>query len=463
VTLRAKFAIVVGLLTILAGTGIALWGYSTASTALSQAVDYSLGQAAGQVNQDIHEANGIPSTTTPIGQDDTSIGGIIVRPRSFERILVQILDSNGTVVGSPSSGMLPVSETDVTQARSQSSGEVTWRYDDISAEPYRIATMSIGHGLGAVQVARATSEDQAVLNSLAEKLTFAVILLAFLTSMGSWVLASTLSRRLREVTQAADAIADTGMLTKPVNVTGKDEAGRLADAFNRMMVSLETSKQSQQRLIQDAGHELRTPLTSLRANIGMLKHLEALDEEDRGHLLESLNVESSELTLMVNQLVALAADDLASEASGIVDLKDVCESCVEATSRRTGRDIKATIEGDNHLVEGRRGQIARAVTSLLENAAKFAPTGEIELTLENTDITVKDQGDGILEEDLPRIFDRFYRADATRSMKGSGLGLSIVADTATSHHGQVHARNGEGGGAEIGFAIPEVDLDEYCD
>jgi two-component system sensor histidine kinase MprB len=237
--------------------------------------------------------------------------------------------------------------------------------------------------------------------------------------------------------------------------SGGDEIGRLGRAFDDMLGRLARSKDDQRRLVQDAGHELRTPLTSLRTNIAALRHLERLPEESRAALLDDLATETRELSVLVNELVELAADRRETEESVEVELDAMAERVAELTRRRTGREI--VVDAAPVVMVGRPGALQRALTNLVENAAKFSPEpGAIRLRVTSERITVLDRGPGLAEDDIDRIFHRFYRATSARSLPGSGLGLAIVKEVAESHGGEVFARNraGADGGAEIGFTLP---------
>jgi two-component system sensor histidine kinase MprB len=223
-----------------------------------------------------------------------------------------------------------------------------------------------------------------------------------------------------------------------------------------MLGQLARSKDDQQRLVADAGHELRTPLTSIRTNVSLLRRLDRLSPGEREEVLDDLTSETRELTGLVNELVELAMERRATEEEADVDLRDVAERVAERARRRTDRAVQVDVGSGPTLVHGRVGGLERALANLVDNALKFDPTGRdpVEIRLRSGLVEVRDRGPGIPPEDVNRIFDRFHRATAVRSLPGSGLGLSIVKDVVTSHGGQVYARNREGGGAVIGFTLP---------
>ena len=347
---------------------------------------------------------------------------------------------------------LPVSSEDKAYAAMRTAGHSHNVLEVTKGDHYRVVTVSLGGGRGAVQLSQLLSDTdqllQALLHRIAE-LAGAVVLLA---GAAGWWLAGRITRRLVRLTSAAEHVASTGQLDVDVPRRGIDEIGRLGRAFDDMLGRLARSKDDQRRLVQDAGHELRTPLTSLRTNIAALPRMDQLPPESRDGLLDDLATETRELTVLVNELVELAADRREAEEPTEVDLNALAERVADLARRRTGREI--LVVARPFVVTGRPQALQRALTNLVENAAKFA-TGDTQilLTVDAGRVAVLDRGPGIDEADLDRVFNRFYRATKARSLPGSGLGLSIVREVAESHGGRVFAHNRPGGGAEIGFTL----------
>jgi two-component system sensor histidine kinase MprB len=225
-----------------------------------------------------------------------------------------------------------------------------------------------------------------------------------------------------------------------------------------MLDALHRSKREQQQLVQDAGHELRTPLTSLRTNVSVLRRrFDNLQPEAREQLLNDLDSETRELTDLVNELVELATESRDDEVTQTVALADIAEKVVGRARRRFTGTIELAV--DDSLVEGRPQAIERAMQNLVGNACKFAPDGTIEVSVSAGVFAVRDHGPGLLADDIPHLFDRFYRSVSMRSKPGSGLGLSIVKSMADVHGGTVFAGNelrsdGAVVGARIGFKLP---------
>jgi two-component system, OmpR family, sensor histidine kinase MprB len=305
-----------------------------------------------------------------------------------------------------------------------------------------------------VQLARSQAELEDVTSAIRRRTLVSALLVGLAACAVGWLLATQLTRRLTALTAAAADVAATGRLDTAVSATGTDETAQLATAFNGMLAALAASKAQQHQLVQDAGHELRTPLTSLRTNVSLLQRYESLDGPQRAQVLADIDSESRELTALVNELVQLATESRADEPSQTMRLGDVVEGAAERVRRRTGRDVLVTADDSTAVL--RPSAVDRAVHNIIDNAAKFAPTGPIEITVRDGVVTVADRGPGITPAEAERLFDRFYRTDTMRATPGSGLGLAIVNEIVVQHGGSVFARPGEVGGAVIGFRLPIV-------
>ncbi|WP_306321232.1 MULTISPECIES: HAMP domain-containing sensor histidine kinase [unclassified Streptomyces] len=375
---------------------------------------------------------------------------------------VQVLGRGGTVVdkGSPP---LPVDAGSRRIAASDTPG--THDADDdveIGGDEYRMATVALGDGRGAVQVAQEFSDTEDLLKELQKRTLLFAAVVVLTAGLFGWWLARRITSRLVRLAETAEDVASTGRLDVSVPVTGGDEVGSLGRSFDRMLGRLARSKDDQRRLVQDAGHELRTPLTSLRTNISLLRRIDELPPASRAELVADLADESRELTDLVNELVNLAAGKEDDEPVVEVALARLAEDVAASARRRTGRAVTVRSEGDT-TIAGRTAQLQRALSNLVENAAKFDAdgTGPIEIVVAGAPggvvrVEVLDRGPGIAPDDTDRVFDRFYRAPAARSLPGSGLGLSIVREVATTHGGSPFAAHREGGGAVIGFTVRGV-------
>ncbi len=241
-----------------------------------------------------------------------------------------------------------------------------------------------------------------------------------------------------------------------LDVHGGDELARLAQTFNRTLDALERSVAAQRNLVADASHELRTPIATIKANLQLMAEEQRLTPEDRQALRVDVIDELDELTALVSDVVELARGSKRNGESGDVQLDAIVSEIVDRACRRTPQLlIRTAIEPT--LVVGEADRIARGVANLLDNAVKWSPAGQpIEVELRDGTLTVRDQGPGFHEEDLPFVFDRFHRAVDARSQPGSGLGLAIVRQAAEAHGGFAQAQNAPGGGAlmRVSFGPP---------
>jgi two-component system sensor histidine kinase MprB len=223
-----------------------------------------------------------------------------------------------------------------------------------------------------------------------------------------------------------------------------------------MLDTLERSIAAQRQLVADASHELRTPITSLRTNIEVLADAEALPREERARLLSDVEEQITELGMLVADLIELARGDQPRRDTEDVRLDELVGEAV-ARARRHAPSVRFEVSLEPAVVEGSRDRLARAVNNLLDNAAKHSPPGGvIEVEASAGGVRVRDHGAGVAEEDIPHLFDRFYRGVSARGHPGSGLGLAIVRQVAEQHHGSVRAANAPGGGAEFTLSLPAV-------
>jgi two-component system, OmpR family, sensor histidine kinase MprB len=275
-----------------------------------------------------------------------------------------------------------------------------------------------------------------------------------------WAVARNGLRPVRRLTDAVEAIAETEDL-RPLPVEGDDEIARLATAFNGLLAALSASRDRQRRLVADAGHELRTPLTSLRTNLDLLLQSDAaggLEPAARAELLDDVGAQIEEMSNLVGDLVELARDEPLRTVVEQVDLAEVVDRAV-ARARRRGTGLTFEVDSEPWWVTGESASLERAVTNLLDNAVKWSPpSGTVRIRLNHGTLTVEDEGPGIAEADREHVFERFYRSDESRSMPGSGLGLSIVRQVTERHSGTVRVDEGETGGTRMVMQLPGAAL-----
>lgn len=351
---------------------------------------------------------------------------------------------------------LPLSTPELDVARGDSPQSV--RTVTMSDGDYRLAAYP-GRTPGvAVIIAQPLAQQEKVLARLGGVSLVFGLLGVLGAGIAGWAVARNGLRPVRKLTSRVEEIAMTEDLTTPLPVEGDDEIARLATAFNTMLISLDASRDRQRRLVTDAGHELRTPLTSLRTNVDLLTQVAQdernLDPQARDELLTDIRAQIDELTTLIGDLTELARDEPLAPVVGEVDLRDIVDIAVGRVRRRA---VDATFDVETHGwdVVGEAGSLERAVTNLLDNAAKWSPPGgTVTVRLVDGVLTVDDQGPGIAEADRTNVFDRFWRAEESRTMPGSGLGLSIVWQVAERHSGSVSAEAAPGGGARLVLRLP---------
>jgi two-component system sensor histidine kinase MprB len=268
-------------------------------------------------------------------------------------------------------------------------------------------------------------------------------------------------RPVDKLTEAVEHVARTEDLTVriPVEDDSEDEVARLSRSFNSMTASLASSRDLQQQLIADAGHELRTPLTSLRTNIELLTRSEEtgrpLAPEDRKALLASVKAQMTELAALIGDLQELSrSEGQRGERVQLVSFQDTVEAALRR-ARLRGPELTITSDLEPWYVRAEPSALERAVVNVLDNAVKFSPEGgTVEVRLADGVLTVRDHGPGVPEDELPHVFDRFWRSPSARALPGSGLGLSIVARTVQQAGGEVTLSRAQGGGTVATVRLP---------
>jgi two-component system, OmpR family, sensor histidine kinase MprB len=325
----------------------------------------------------------------------------------------------------------------------------------VSRTSTMIFTESIAPGL-AVQVAEPLTSTDAAVARVGEILAMlSVVGVAVATAIG-WAVARAGLSPVTRLASVAEEVSLTGDPGRRVEVGRRDELGRLAGTFNAMLGALQRSLTAQRRLVSDASHELRTPLASLRINVDVLAENPDLPADDRKEILARVTDQVAELSRLVSGVTDLARGEPPATDRFPVRLNDAVADALEAARRDWPKmEFIAYLAGG--VVEGTPERLRVAVKNLLDNAAKFGPPeGPVEVRLVGGELTVRDHGPGIDDEDLPFIFDRFYRAASSRAAPGSGLGLAVVKEIVTRHEGTITAEPAPDGGITMRLALPLV-------
>ncbi len=264
---------------------------------------------------------------------------------------------------------------------------------------------------------------------------------------------------LERVTNEIETVAETSDMTYQLDEGGADELGRLRRVFNRLLRTVLNSQTLQRQLVLDASHELRTPLTSLRTNAQILSRANLLSADDVRQVTDDMVAQVDELASLVTDLGELARGERSEGTIETLRLDECVDECVD-TARTHARVKEITVEVDVApcSVQGRRDRLLRAISNLLTNAVKFTPVGgRILVRVHDGILTVSDSGPGVATIDQPFVFDRFWRSPTSRSLPGSGLGLSIVDQVVRELGGTVKVdQDPELGGARFTMTLPTL-------
>ncbi|AEA23043.1 histidine kinase [Pseudonocardia dioxanivorans CB1190] len=397
--------------------------------------------------------------------DPASLAGIPPEVLGAADIRIALLQTGGAGIPKALSAEGPASapplgDDEIAVARGEDPYSV--RTADSPDGAYRVVAVQAGQGRALV-IGQRLAPTQEVLTKLGIALPIIGALGVGVAAAAGVAVGRAGMRPVQRLTNATERIAATGELD-PIPVSGSDELARLTHSFNEMLGALAASQEQQRRLVADAGHELRTPLTSLRTNLELLAAADQpgaplLPESDRVEILDDVRAQVAELSQLVGDLVELARDDPPRVMAEPVELTDVVERALERARRRAG-DVEFDVTLVPWTTVGDATALERAVLNLLDNAAKWSPPGgHVRVEMKPIDdwtvvLEVADRGPGIADEDLPHVFDRFYRADGARTMPGSGLGLAIVRQAAGRHGGAVWAGRAPEGGALLALRLP---------
>ncbi|GAB2490311.1 HAMP domain-containing sensor histidine kinase [Luteococcus sediminum] len=406
-------------------------------------------------------------TAGPIASDLEGMGGLNAGALRAANVSLMLLGSDGRSKQVPGTTVtLQPGPQEIAIARTQT-GTSARTLTDVDGTTYRMVAVpqTIEDKRYALVLARPMAPTRQTLEAL--WLTMIItggvgVLLA--VGLGAWSSRQALLP-LRNLSAAVTHVTETDELT-PIEIHSDDDLGELTRSFNTMLNSLGSSRERQKRLIADAGHELRTPLTSMRTNIELLvadDKTGMLPDGARGEILHDIAAQLGELTSLVGDLVQLSREDRVTTNPEHLDFRDVVEAAILRAKRR-GPGLTFDVELNPLFLVGEPDTLERAVTNLLDNAVKFSPPGgTIHVHLQGDQLRIADQGPGIADEDLPHVFDRFFRSDRARNTPGTGLGLSIVAHTISSHGGTVEARRSAEGGAEFVVTLPGRTVEQEDD
>ena len=354
--------------------------------------------------------------------------------------------------------------------------------------------MGNGPVIGVLLIAKSLADVDTTMLLLRALLLLSGVITLVGTLIASWLIATRVLRPLSELATTARAIAIStvrgtrlGNLSRRVpQPRGRDELAQVMETFNEMLASLESASDAQRRFVADASHELRAPLTTIQGNLAFLqRHLEELPPEERQTMLADAHRETIRLAELVEELLVLACadanNDTLLELQGVEPIPNECTSNVppvelDRAILQLVRQLRKRLSGEGsqlqlevgHIepsrVRGDEESIRRVLLILLDNAIKYTPIhndgriSRVTVSLQRDNgqavLRVRDTGIGIDPDDLPHIFERFYRADRARSRQGTGLGLSIAQTLIEQLGGRITAESIPGKGSTFSVLLP---------
>lgn len=332
----------------------------------------------------------------------------------------------------------------------------------------RVAVPAVYRGvtLGAVYLYEYDTEQAEVLQSIQSNLRYISVILCVVALVASMILSKALTRNTSKLLGGIRSVRE-GEYSHRVEVKGKDEMAQLGMEFNELTDRLQTIEEVRRRFVSDASHELKTPLASIRLLADSILQNSAVDMETVREFVSDIGEEADRLTRISQRLLTLSRLDARQQRERVpVDMGALVE--------KVGHMLlplarSANVELIYHLqprcmVLATEDDLYQVAFNLMENAVKYnVPGGSVTVEVAREDywitLSVQDTGVGIPEEDLLRVFDRFYRVDKARSRQagGTGLGLSIARDTARLHGGDIMAQRGpDGVGARFTARFPRI-------
>lgn len=384
-------------------------------------------------------------------------------------VFVQVRHPNGTVAAT-SANLLgqELPELPGSDAEQVLKGAVDLRTVRVGTVRVRLRSEAIvadGRAVGMLQVGASLQQVDEALVRLLRLLLAGGGLGLLLAVLGGSLLSRQALAPISRVTETARRIAHTDDLGERIAAPGvQDEVGRLVSTFNEMLDRLQRLFQGQQRFITDLSHELRTPLAAIRGNLEVLQRGAGADPEMLQESLRDIEREVARLSRMVADLLALARADAGMHLERRPVQLDALLLEVYREARHLARGIEVRLGSEDQVeIEGDPDRLKQLLLNLVDNALKFTPPGgTVTLSLYREGpwacLSVQDTGPGIAPEDLPHLFERFYRGRTAGRRGGMGLGLSIARWIADEHGGQitVETRAGEGSTFTVWLPLPRA-------
>ncbi len=380
-------------------------------------------------------------------------------------VSVQILQNDGEIAWQSVNTPLSGSAFDPDNL---SMDENVFSSRDILGVDYRVLTVPIvstagNEVIGYLQLGTSLTTVNLVAQTLLIMLLVGGLLAVIVAAIIGYIVAGAALSPLDQVTQTAIQITSADDLSRRIPLLGRqtDEVGKLIQAFNATMERLEGLFNTQKRFLADVSHELRTPLTAIRGNVDLIRQFGVADEES----LDAISTEVDRLTRLVRDLLLLAQAETGKLplSRDAVELDTLMLEVFRQAKVLAGERVNVRIGNEDQArVEGDRDRLKQVLLNVVANALEHAPDGsEVRLALkcegQLAELSVVDEGPGIPEDELSRIFERFYRRDPSRNRNkgsGAGLGLSIAYWITRHHGGDIRVESSVGEGTTFVISLP---------
>ncbi|HCF86210.1 MAG TPA: hypothetical protein DEV72_13525 [Ktedonobacter sp.] len=486
--------------------GVALWFfgqtvYTQAEQRAYSDLDTNLSSRAASVRLGkdlfVSNPNSLPLILPSV--DSLGTGGVSIEVMDEKLSLLAttsgaLKDGTQTFVGFPYSSPVPW-DTRAARSALQDSSSQNGFFSTVTYNGHRVRVYTLVNNdfstAHVIQTARSEQDIEQSLSDLRSLLVRGSALMLACALVGGWFITWGVLSTVRRMTRTARSISTSGDFQQRVpekSWFGRDELSNLAATFNEMLANLEALYQQQQRFVADASHELRAPITSICCNLDLLAKAPDLPEEEARAALADAQTEANRMGRLVGDLLTLARSDSARQVKQSIDI-------VVSNGYKKLNEEKQQVDLDSLLLEvfrqyqpardngiddhslkrprvllqhiaparvyGDADQLKQVLVALLDNALKYTPyEGSVSLSLTTDEhsaiVKVSDTGIGIAPEDVPHIFERFYRADRTRSRErgGSGLGLAIVQGIVYEHGGTIEVESTPGKGSVFMVRLP---------
>ncbi len=461
-SIRFRFALWTAGLLFMGLTLFSGFVYFSMSAGLYRSLDDSLTFITTEATSDISIRHG----SIQVGEDFSDFTrGLIANGSARRDLTIQLFDPQGKVIdtfGPFSSIPIDPGKKPVGSSGGVYTGTI---YEPSTHEPLReaIQAIPIANGVsGTVRVIQSLDDIQATLARLRLLLLIGNPLLILFAGLGGYFLARRALQPIDRIVQTAHLISAEDLSARLSPPAARDEVGRLTDTLNEMLARLEESFQRERRFITDASHELRTPVTAIQTVLSatLAKQRSTAEYEQA---LRDLSLVSGRLLKLTQGLLTLARRDPDLESRlRPVDLsrliEDVADS-LQPLAASKGIAVSCSAQPGLRLT-GDEDDLIRLFYNLIENAIKYTQAGAVSIQASQSQekksilVTITDSGVGISPEALPHIFERFYRADPSRTSAGAGLGLAIAREVVRAHQGEIQVDSRVGAGSVFSVRLP---------